>query len=1111
MEPQDRSILKIHESISKRELVAIVGSGVSVGLTDGTVPTLSWKGLIEGGFAYGCGKGSITPEQVSSWRAQLQSRDIDDLISAAEFVCRKLEGPRGDLYGRWLENSIGVAKPTNSRMIEAVKALSAAEIPICTLNYDSLLEEILGTATIGFAENAKMMEWMRRQAGGILHLHGEWRTPTSCVLGIRDYETTIGNDVRDLIQRSLASFHRLLFIGCGDTFADPNFSALIKWLRKTLGAATPEHFALVNESQLAERRKDPAWRGFVEPVSYGNTYSDLPDFLVRLLDSSARLKHVAKGRIRRAQSHGDKQDEVLLLEEYRKFLIKDCGQMTIEGVRADMDIGQRRFDLERLFVPLELLPIPPEIPENEPGRAEKLMKWRKANEAPKPFGHVFAHHKHLALLALPGGGKTLLLKRLAVAYASVSRRQASTDKLPKLDLTPVLIRCREWREHIHRPIATLLKSIPEITGNVALKGVELSLLPLFKKGRALLLVDGLDEIHDDALRSTFVEHLEAFIEEYKQTRLVVTSREAGFSLVAPTLSRFCQRWRVGPLNDKAIYLLCSYWHRLMTGDSSESQAEAIQMAEHLKRTPPLLRLAENPLLLTMLLVVKHGAGRLPPDRVSLYGRAVEVLLDTWNIKGHDPLNPKEAVPQLAFIALQLMRAGRQTATKKELLVLIESSRENVPQIRRYAKDTPDEFLRRVELRSSLLVEAGHQLEDKQTVPFYQFRHLTFQEYLTAVAVAEGNYLEYKKTDTVLNPLAKYLLTDEWKEVIPMAAVLARKQAEQLLVALVEDGNVAQARLLAGEAASSEDDNEETIAREPASVSRLLQCFVEEAEASPDTLTAALKLIALFARGCDGRGDWSAICRGPYGEELIHQTWLIYSMLQWPDSTRLINTFPRLAVMRHSGSYWVSGEGEQEIDRLLSSECDEDITRGLFTLAGLSQQIGRTDALMTKYIEKVERYMWTEKPALWAAAARAWGWIIRRAENPLAPSIEILNRLLSLWLSENRKVLTDRASFALLYSPNMHRHAWTPVLSARQMQKIRKKAAVVEGKKNLHEVRAGYMVGFHSGKIWPDGELTRLLRALRAKSKSASGRDVARFDAMLAELGKTKRSRARASR
>ncbi|MBR1175528.1 hypothetical protein JQ617_16315 [Bradyrhizobium sp. KB893862 SZCCT0404] len=126
--------------------------------------------------------------------------------------------------------------------------------------------------------------------------------------------------------------------------------------------------------------------------------------------------------------------------------------------------------------------------------------------------------------------------------------------------------------------------------------------------------------------------------------------------------------------------------------------------------------------------------------VSLYERAVEVLLDTWNIQGHEPLNLKEAVPQLSFVAFELMRRGVQTATEKELLLLLEEAREKVPQIGRYAKDTPDVFLKRVELRSSLLVEAGHQLEGSSLVPFYQFRHLTFQEYLAAVAAVEGHYV-----------------------------------------------------------------------------------------------------------------------------------------------------------------------------------------------------------------------------------------------------------------------------------------------------------------------------------------------------------------------------------
>jgi hypothetical protein len=52
-------------------------------------------------------------------------------------------------------------------------------------------------------------------------------TADSCILGIRDYEKTIDNSMRDLFQRNLGAFKRLLFIGCGDTFSDPTFQLLV--------------------------------------------------------------------------------------------------------------------------------------------------------------------------------------------------------------------------------------------------------------------------------------------------------------------------------------------------------------------------------------------------------------------------------------------------------------------------------------------------------------------------------------------------------------------------------------------------------------------------------------------------------------------------------------------------------------------------------------------------------------------------------------------------------------------------------------------------------------------------------------------------------------------
>jgi hypothetical protein len=1086
----------LSDSARLGELVVVTGTGASMGLTDSKIPALSWKGLIRDGFAFGVKKGKITAAQSKSWAAQLDSTDMDELLGAAEFMGRKLEAPSGDLYARWLENVFKSVKPTNQKLKTAIRAIHDAGIPFCTLNYDPLLERITGLPAINMTETTKVTAWMRGRDSadgrGILHLHGSWDAPATCILGIRDYEAAVGNDVRDLIQRSLASFSRLLFVGCGDTFADPNFAALVKWLRGKIGTGAPQHYALVSDGEVSARHSDPAWHGFVEPLGYGASHSSLAGFLIEHL--SALTTGRAKKTTRYGKSIAATSARVRVLQDYRAFLLKDCGQMTIEGVRADMDTAQRRFDLERLFVPLKVLPIPPEIPEQDPEREQKLLKWNQENKEPRPFGPVFAKQRRLALLALPGGGKTLLLKRLAVAYADPSRRAASEDALPDLDVTPVMIRCREWREHIHRPLLTLLQNMPAITGRLGLEGLSDALLPLFKTGKILLLVDGLDEIHDDALRSTFVDHLEAFLEEFKSTRLVVTSREVGFGLVAPSLARFCERWRLAPLDADAIKAFCAHWHRLMIGESPEAQAEARDVAQHLLQNDSLLRLAENPLLLTMLLVVKHGAGRLPPDRVTLYGRAVEVLLDTWNIKGHEPLNLKEAVPQLAFVAFQLTRARNQTATETELLGLLERAREEVPQIRRYAKDTPHEFLKRVELRSSLLVEAGRQAEHGRAVPFYQFRHLTFQEYLAAVAAVEGHYADYTKTDTVLTPLAPYLTADEWKEVIPMAAVLARKQAEPLVAALVAQSSELRRKVEAGEDFDGTFEWRQFFAL-PAPVARLVQCLVEETEAAPETLSTGLQLAAFFARGCRGGANWPALCAGPYGEELLHQAWLLYAPMQWPAAPWLVESCAVFAWLRHSSLFRDARERQADVQRLLGSDTDEEKARGLFICIG---QLAADPEAAPIAWNIVEEYLFREDPAFWVPAAYAVGLNTWTFPTFSPPSPQVLARLLTLWGVVVGPNIHSYAPYALsMQLGRIPRHEWTPVLTEPQIEHVRRMTDLHD--QAAPDYRAGLLVAFHAGNVWPEGELAMRLDKIPFDLRPATGEQDS-IETMLEQMG-----------
>jgi hypothetical protein len=1063
------ALVHLQESISRRELVVVAGSGIGTSLSNGQLP--SWKSLVHSGLEQCEKKGRIDKRQRDNWSSHLESNDLDELLGAAEFMARKLEAPKGDLYIRWLQDRFRDAQATNIEMVSAIRAINDAGIPICTLNYDTLLEAATGLQTITLDDTLAITEWMRGSRHGIFHLHGCWENSESCILSIRDYQTTLGNEVRDLIQRSLGSFRRLLFIGCGSTLSDPNFSALISWLRTHMNSAPLQHYALVRDSEVTERHADKHWHGFVEPIGFGDDYEELPNFL--------RSQIVSTSNKVADKSETPLSVDIQALDHYRRFITKDCGLMTIEGIKADMDTSKQKFDIERLFVPLSVLPCPPDIPTNDPLREEKLSAWQ-ANSKPISFGQALTENKRLALLALPGGGKTMLLKRLAVAYAEPERRKISPDDLPEQPFFPILIRCREWRDHINSPILTLLKRLPDITGQVNLYGFVEAVLPLLQNGKVLLLIDGLDEIHNDSDRSIFVENVEKFLEEYPNTRLVTTSREAGFSLIAPCLNRFCEKFRVAPLDARAIKLLCHHWHVLMTGDSPDAIAEGIALATHMLETTALKRLAENPLLLTMLLVVKHGAGRLPPDRVSLYGRAVEVLLDTWNIKGHAALNLKESIPQLACVAFELMRQGKQTATESELLKLLDEARKKLPQIGRYAKDSTYDFLKRVELRSSLLLEAGHQIEAGQTVPFYQFRHLTFQEYLAAVAAANGHFIGYRTRNTVLSPLKNFLTAEEWKEVIPMAAVLAGKQSDGLLKELISAGKILKKSFYLNEEFTGKTEWLRHPSKLPAPIARLTQCLIEESEVPQEMLPSALELVALFAHGCRSDEDWKGLARGPYGKELLHQAWILYQANNTPRDAWVRNTCAILGANRFSLEFWGSKDGKHLLRSMVLSTDREEIAMGLLTWVGtrFAVDISKRKGALPVSLSEIEKLIFVDDVAIWHAAV--WVWSLHRiyTKTKKVPTAKVLDRLLHLWNVEHQSNYGQRiVDFALTRISGIPRNAWTPVLSQQQRARLSEELKA----EKRHQISyhgdtktAAYVIAFHARDAVSDTALAKLL-------------------------------------
>lgn len=547
---------------------------------------------------------------------------------------------------------------------------------------------------------------------------------------------------------------------------------------------------------------------------------------------------------------------------YRQWLGEECGYIYLDGLPADTDLSATRLKLERLFVPLKatFLPKPDDPPDVRQQRSETVLS----------IGEVVTQASHLALLAAPGGGKSTLLKRLATAYAFPERRGEVSDGLPERDWLPLFLRCRELRDRAHRPIIELLEDIPRHAGMSADECAIFreSVHEKLGAGHALLLVDGLDEISDEGARQTFASHLRTFLAMFPQVALVVTSREAGFRLVAGVVASACEQATLTPFDEEDVLTLCERWHVEVIGDNEKVRADARELGQAIWENERIRKLSENPLLLTTLLVVKRWIGELPRSRAALYREAIRVLVRTWNVEGFTPLDEDETLAQLSYVACAMMAEGKQQIGQKALLKLLQSARRELEAELQFARISPQEFIERIEYRSSLLMQTGHERSADGLEPVYEFRHLTFQEYLTARGYVEEQYPGRNAGQSLTDLLEPHFEDERWQEVIPLAAVLAGRKAEDLIKRLI----AACERFYSGEIKAG--------LGEQRSLARLLyQCIRDEVQITAPTLRTAFLILA-HSRISEGLAIWEAwtigILRGKFGtifQEVVEQVYL----------------------------------------------------------------------------------------------------------------------------------------------------------------------------------------------------------------------------------------------
>ncbi|MBN1660902.1 MAG: SUMF1/EgtB/PvdO family nonheme iron enzyme [Anaerolineae bacterium] len=411
-----------------------------------------------------------------------------------------------------------------------------------------------------------------------------------------------------------------------------------------------------------------------------------------------------------------------------------------------------------------------------------------AHAEPVLADEALAQAPGLVILGDPGAGKSTLLKVLALGLARL-------DEGP----LPILVPLNAYADALAREAISLHDFLPAYFATRQHRLKELG--PLFdaalEAGQAVVLLDGLDEVQ--ARRTFLVRLVHDFAAEHVPepargeeavpgNRLVVTSRIVGYH-EAPLDGA---RWRTYTLVDfghDEIERFADRWtlafETTTQGDTDLARAVAARERDELlaaiQANPGIERLASNPLLLTILALIKRQGVSLPQRRVELYELYLRTLINAWNkARSLDrrPVGPEmdylETVQVLAPLGLWL----RETNPTAGLVTRVELEAWLAGYYRREWELAPGparrearEFLRAVNRYSNLLVERG---QDQ-----FGFLHLTFEEMLAAKGIAAQAQLGPKDAvDTILH----YLDDPAWHETILLAVGALGVIAQQPLAA-----------------------------------------------------------------------------------------------------------------------------------------------------------------------------------------------------------------------------------------------------------------------------------------------------------------------------------------
>ncbi|MGI5146892.1 HEAT repeat domain-containing protein [Plantactinospora sp. CA-294935] len=504
------------------------------------------------------------------------------------------------------------------------------------------------------------------------------------------------------------------------------------------------------------------------------------------------------------------------LKQYMLRLRQHYGVLDLDALTPEQTEDYLRIQLMSVFVEQWVREDPPpaELPrewlrrmqsegrigtEDVPEEVDprELVQLHESYRA-KPLQRLFdvlgaPDQRAIVLLGDPGSGKST-----AARYVTLSLTGGPVDdRLTALaDHLPLLIELRSFITLAAEGKCDNFVDYLDHRASTDGLGIERAALlrHLGVGGRAVMILDGLDEVFDRHRREEVARQIAGFAANHPQVRMIVTSRIIGYSRRILTSVGFVH-YTLQDLDEEQTGDFLSSWYRLAIRDRPEdAHAQRARLLDAMRHSHAIRELAGNPLLLTILAIIgKHQP--LPRERWKLYDHAATVLVAQWDTDRHlreespaagflDPEDKKELLRRLAY---RMQSADRGLTVnyidRTELSdvfeqYLVERYRRDAATARTIALAMIDQFRE----RNFILSRYGPQV--------YGFVHRTFLEFFCADAILAKFQHDQVLSFEQLKELFRQHWADlSWREVLRLlAGALHQNHTAQLIQLLTTEVN-----------------------------------------------------------------------------------------------------------------------------------------------------------------------------------------------------------------------------------------------------------------------------------------------------------------------------------